>query len=66
MILEQGPLHTKDISQAKADLDRFGYCVIPEVLNDTEIEISKKDFLSKPKQKKSWAYLLETEEPIRS
>ena len=45
MILEHGPSHTKDISQAKADLDKFGYCVIPEVLNDTEIEISKKRLL---------------------
>ena len=45
MILEHGPGHTKDISQAKADLDKFGYCVIPEVLNDTEIEISKKRLL---------------------
>ena len=39
MILEHGPSDTKDISQAKADLDKFRYCVIPEVLNDTEIEI---------------------------
>ena len=45
MILEHGPSHTKDISQAKEDLDKFGYCVIPEVLNDTEIEISKKRLL---------------------
>ena len=45
MILEHGPTHTKDISQAKADLDKFGYCVIPEVLNEAEIEISKKRLL---------------------
>ena len=39
MFLEYGPSHTKDISQAKADLDKFGYCLIPEVLSDDEIEI---------------------------
>lgn len=57
MILEHGPTHTKDISQAKADLSKFGYCIIPEVLSDSEIEISKKDSSSKPKLKKSWDYL---------
>ena len=45
MILEHGPTHTKDISQAKADLSKFGYCIIPEVLSDSEIEISKKRLL---------------------
>ena len=45
MILEQGPSHTKDVSQAKADLDKFGYCIIPEVLSDDEIEISRQRLL---------------------
>ena len=45
MILEHGPTHTKDISQAKADLSKFGYCIIPEVLSDSEIEIAKKRLL---------------------
>ena len=45
MILEQGPSHTTDISQAKADLDKFGYCIIPEVLSDDEIETAKQRLL---------------------
>ena len=45
MILEHGPSHTKDVSQAKADLDKFGYCIIPEVLSDDEIETAKQRLL---------------------
>ena len=45
MILEHGPSHTTDISQAKADLDKFGYCIIPEVLSDDEIETAKQRLL---------------------
>ena len=41
MILEDGPKHTKDLNQAKLDLDKFGYCLIPDVLNDNEIRIGK-------------------------
>ena len=45
MILEQGPSHTTDISQAKADLDKFGYCIIHEVLSDDEVETAKQRLL---------------------
>ena len=31
--------------RAKADLDKFGYCIIPEVLSDDEIEIAKQRLL---------------------
>ena len=43
--LEDGPKHTKDLNQAKLDLDKFGYCLIPDVLNDNEIRIAKKRLL---------------------
>ena len=45
MILEDGPKHTKDLNQAKLDLDKFGYCLIPDVLNDNELRIAKKRLL---------------------
>ena len=48
MILEQGPTHTKDISQAKADLDKFGYCLIPEALSFNEIETVSYTHLTLP------------------
>ena len=55
MILEHGPTHTKDISQAKADLSKFGYCIIPEVLSDSEIEISKKRLLEQAEAEEDWS-----------
>ena len=45
MLLKDGPRDTKDIDQAKLDLDKFGYCLIPDVLSDNEIEIAKRRLL---------------------
>ena len=45
MFLEDCPKDTKDIDQAKLDLDKYGYCLIPDVLNDNEIEIAKRRLL---------------------
>ena len=56
MILEQGPTHTKDISQAKADLDKFGYCLIPEALSFNEIEISKQRLLEQAEAEEELGY----------
>ena len=42
--LEYPPL-TEDLEEAKNHLDKFGYCLIPEVLSDDEIEISKQRLL---------------------
>ena len=41
MILENGPSHTKDLYQAKKDLDKYGYCLIPEALSEEEIKSAK-------------------------
>ena len=45
MLLEQGPPPTKDIEQAKLDLSKYGFCLIPEVLNSEEIKLAKERLL---------------------
>jgi len=45
MILEYGPSETKDLSVAKANIDKYGYCLIPEALNADEVKICRERLL---------------------
>jgi len=45
MLLEQGPSQTKDIEQAKLDLTKFGFCLVPDVLSSIEIKVAKERLL---------------------
>ena len=45
MLLDRGPSPTKDIDQAKLDLTKYGFCLVPEALNSGEIELAKKRLL---------------------
>ena len=37
MILDSGPKPTENLQQAKLDLDKFGFCFIPNVLVGNEL-----------------------------
>ena len=65
MILEDGAKHTKDLNQAKLDLDKFGYCLIPDVLNDNEIRIAKKRLLEQAEAEEELGILFEMEGQIK-
>jgi ectoine hydroxylase-related dioxygenase (phytanoyl-CoA dioxygenase family) len=41
MLLQQGPPPTKDVKQARFDLTKYGFCLIPDVLNSEEIKKAK-------------------------
>ena len=45
MILEHGPSETKDLSVAKANLDKYGYCLISEALNADEVKVCRERLL---------------------
>ena len=45
MILEHGPSETKDLSVAKANLDKYGYCLISGALNADEVKICRERLL---------------------
>jgi len=45
MLLEQGPSPTKEIEQAKLDLTKYGFCLVPEVLNSEEVKLAKERLL---------------------
>ena len=45
MLLDRGPSPTKDIDQAKLDLTKYGFCLVPDVLNSKEIKVAKERVL---------------------
>ena len=45
MLLDNGPSLTKDIDQAKDNLTKFGFCLVPEVLSAQEIKLAKERLL---------------------
>ena len=45
MLLNSSPSPTKDLEQAKLDLTKYGFCLIPEALNPEEIKLAKKRLL---------------------
>ena len=45
MLLDYGPSLTKDIDQAKDNLTKFGFCLVPEVLSAQEIKLAKERLL---------------------
>jgi ectoine hydroxylase-related dioxygenase (phytanoyl-CoA dioxygenase family) len=45
MLLNSSPSPTKDLEQAKLDLNQYGFCLIPEALNPEEVELAKKRLL---------------------
>ena len=36
-LIDGTPVATKDLTQAKRDLDKFGFCLIPDVLTGTDL-----------------------------
>ena len=36
-LIDSSPVATKDLNQAKRDLDKFGFCLIPDVLSKTDL-----------------------------
>jgi len=49
MLLDRGPSQTKDIDQAKLDLTKYGFCLVPDVLNSKEIKVAKERLLEQAK-----------------
>ena len=45
MPLNSSPSPTKDLEQAKLDLAKYGFCLVPEALNPEEIESAKRRLL---------------------
>ena len=45
MLLDRGPSPTKDVDQAKFDLTKYGFCLVPDVLNPKEIKLAKERLL---------------------
>ena len=45
MLLDRGPSPTKDIDQAKLNLTKYGFCLVPDVLNSEEIKVGKERLL---------------------
>ena len=45
MLLDKGPSPTKDVDQAKFDLTKYGFCLVPDVLNPKEIKLAKERLL---------------------
>jgi hypothetical protein len=45
MLLNSVPSPTKNLEQAKLDLAKYGFCLVPEALNPEEIESAKKRLL---------------------
>ena len=40
-LINSSPVATKDLEQAKKDLDKFGFCFIPNVLTDSDLQEAK-------------------------
>ena len=40
-LINSSPEATKDLEQAKKDLDKFGFCFIPDVLTGLELQEAK-------------------------
>ena len=45
MLLNSSPSPTKDLEQARLDLTKYGFCLVPEALDPNEIELAKKRLL---------------------
>jgi ectoine hydroxylase-related dioxygenase (phytanoyl-CoA dioxygenase family) len=45
MLLNSAPPPTKDLEQAKLDLTKFGFCIVPEALNKDEITAARERLL---------------------
>ena len=45
MLLNSAPPPTKDLEQAKLDLTKFGFCIVPEALNKDEITTARERLL---------------------
>ena len=37
-LIDSTPVATKDLSQAKKDLDKFGFCLVPDVLTGSDLQ----------------------------
>ena len=40
-LIDSSPEATNDLNQAKRDLDKFGFCLIPDVLTDSDLQEAK-------------------------
>ena len=45
MLLENTPTPTKNLNKARKDLDKYGFCLVPDALNAEEIKTAKKRLL---------------------
>ena len=45
MLLENTPTPTKNLHKARKDLDKYGFCLVPDALNAEEIKTAKKRLL---------------------
>ena len=45
MILNASPKPTEDLEQAKLDLDKFGFCFVPNVLVGNELKEARERLL---------------------
>ena len=59
MLLNSSPSPTKDLEQARLDLTKYGFCLVPEVLNSGEIELAKKRLLEQAEAEEELGLSLE-------
>ena len=45
MLLENTPIPTKNLHKAREDLDKYGFCLVPDALNAEEIATAQKRLL---------------------
>ena len=45
MLLENTPTPTKNLHKARKDLDKYGFCLVPDALNAEEIATAQKRLL---------------------
>ena len=45
MLLENTPTPTKNLHKAREDLDKYGFCLVPDALNAKEIATAQKRLL---------------------
>ena len=41
MLLDNTPTPTKNLNKARKDLDKYGFCLVPDALNAEEIKVQE-------------------------
>ena len=59
-LIDGTPVATKDLTQAKRDLDKFGFCLIPDVLTGSDLQEARQRLTDQAEAEEEQDFHLET------